>query len=154
MILKEVTLDYEKKEICKSILASLPEWFGIPESTAKYIEESADLTMFTIYDNYKAIGFVSIKINTQYTIEINVIGILPEYHKKGLGRTLVNHVLIWAKENSYHFIQVKTLDESHPDIHYAKTRNFYLSVGFKPLECIPEIWGEKCPCLVMIQSIN
>lgn len=32
------------------------------------------------------------------------------------------------------------VDESSSDKNYAKTRKFYKAIGFKELECIPEIW--------------
>lgn len=60
----------------------------------------------------------------------------------------------WAKEKGYEFLQVKTLDESHPDVHYSGTRKFYLSVRFRPLECLPELWGKENPCLIMIKHIG
>lgn len=81
-------------------------------------------------------------------------GVLPDYHKQGIGRALVNRTLKWAKEHGYEFIQVKTLDEAHPDTYYKGTRKFYLSVGFKPLECLPELWGKENPCLIMIKHIS
>ena len=43
MKIKEI---YDKKvkiEISTSILESLPEWFGIPESTQEYIDNSSNL---------------------------------------------------------------------------------------------------------------
>lgn len=82
------------------------------------------------------------------------MGVLAKSHNQGIGSALVKRVLQWAKEKGYEFLQVKTLDESHPDVCYAKTRKFYESVGFKPLECLPELWGRENPCLIMIQYIN
>ncbi len=82
------------------------------------------------------------------------MGILPDYHRKGIGRALIDSVMSWTKERGYEFLQVKTLDESHPDVHYSGTRKFYLSVGFRPLECLPELWGKENPCLIMIKHIG
>lgn len=44
--------------------------------------------------------------------------------------------------------------ESHPDGHYARTRRFYTSVSFKPVECLPELWGHVNPSMIMIQHIG
>ena len=153
MVIKELNDEQEKREISASILKSLPNWFGIPESTQEYINESSNLPLFAAIDESKPLGFISIKENNQYTAEIYVMGVLPNYHKQGIGKTLLNRVLQWAKEKGYEFLQVKTLDESHPDVYYAGTRKFYTSVGFKPLECLPELWGKENPCLIMIQHI-
>lgn len=153
MIIKEIKDEEEKKKISTSILESLPNWFGIQESRQEYISESSNLPFFAAFDESKPLGFISIKENNQYTAEIYVMGVLPDCHNQGIGTSLFNRVLQWVKEKGYEFLQVKTLDESHPDIYYAKTRKFYASVGFKPLECLPELWGEENPCLIMIQHI-
>jgi len=48
---------------------------------------------------------------------------------------------------------VKTLDESAPDAFYAKTRQFYLRAGFKPLEVFPLHWNKENPCLFMAKPL-
>lgn len=153
MIIKEICDIQEKKEISTSILESLPNWFGIQESRQEYISESSNLPFFAAIDESNPVGFISVKENNRYTAEIYVMGVLPDSHNQGIGKSLVSRVLQWAKEKGYEFLQVKTLDESHPDIYYAKTRKFYTSVGFKPLECLPDLWGKENPCLIMIQHI-
>ena len=154
MNIKEIHDKQEKRQISTGILKSLPDWFGIPESTQEYINESSKLPFFAAIDESKPLGFISIKENNQYTAEIYVMGVLPDYHKQGIGRSLFNRALGWTKEYGYEFLQVKTLDASHPDIYYAGTRKFYLSMGFKPLECLPKLWGKENPCLIMIQYIR
>lgn len=99
-------------------------------------------------------GFISIKENSKYTAEVYVMGVLSDYHKRGIGRKLINKVLKWSKEQGYEFLQVKTLDESHPDIYYEGTRRFYKSVGFKEFECLKGLWGEENPCLIMVQHVR
>lgn len=153
MNIKEIHSKNQKVEISTKTLNSLPNWFGIPESTQEYIDESSNLPFFTIFNGTEPVGFIAIKENNKYTAEIYVMGVHPNYHRQGIGRTLITRVVEWSKENGYEFLQVKTLDESHPDIYYAKTRKFYLSTGFKPLECINELWGEDNPCLIMVQHL-
>lgn len=154
MEILEIYDNNQKRKISTEILEALPDWFGIPEATREYIDKSSNLSFFCATDGTKALGFISIKENSKYAAEIYVTGVLPKYHKQGIGWALFNTSIKWAKEQGYEFMQVKTLDESNPDIHYAITRNFYLSVGFKPLECIPELWGKNNPCLIMIQYIK
>lgn len=153
MYIKEINDNKEKIEISTKILKSLPNWFGIPESTQEYVNKSSKLPFFAAIEESNPLGFISIKENNEYTAEIYVMGVLPDYHKQGVGKALFNKTLRWAKEKGYEFLQVKTLDESHPDIYYAGTRKFYLSMGFKPLECFPELWGNENPCLIMIKYI-
>lgn len=154
MKIKEVSDEKEKIEITTNILKLLPDWFGIPESTQEYIDKSSKLPFFSAVDESKVLGFISIKENNQYSAEIYVMGIHPDRHRQGIGKALIDSVIRWTKERGYEFLQVKTLDESHPDVHYSGTRKFYLSVGFRPLECLPELWGKENPCLIMIKHIS
>ena len=153
MNIKEIHSKSEKIEISTRILKSLPNWFGIPESTKEYINESSNLPFFTMFNEEDPVAFISIKENNKYTAEIYVMGVHPNYQRQGIGRALINKAIEFLKEGGYEFLQVKTLDESHPDIYYARTREFYLSLGFKPLESIPELWGEDNPCLIMVQHL-
>lgn len=153
MKIVRVNISDEKKKISKKILNKLPSWFGIPESTNEYIEESSSMPFWAAYDNENPIGFIAIKSNNKSTAEIYVIGIEEEYHRKGIGKKLFNEALNWCRNEEYEFLQVKTVDESREDKAYEKTRKFYKAVGFRPLECIPEIWGKDNPCLIMVMKI-
>lgn len=81
MKIKEVNDEQEKREISTYILKSLPNWFGIPESTQEYIDESSKLPFFIAITESKPIGFISVKENNKYTAEIYVMGVLTDYHK-------------------------------------------------------------------------
>jgi hypothetical protein len=43
------------------------------------------------------------------------------------------------------------LEASCPNLDYARTRAFYRSLGFKPLEEFLELW-EGNPCLLMVKT--
>lgn len=55
--------------------------------------------------------------------------------------------------NNVEFLHLKTLSDSDPDRHYAKTRAFYLAVGFRPLEELTALWGKDNPCLLMVKRL-
>ena len=74
MEIREIYDRKQRREISTKILGSLPEWFGIPESTQEYIDNSSNSPFFAASHNSKAIGFISIKENNQYTVEIYVMG--------------------------------------------------------------------------------
>ena len=78
----QVTNDEEKKAIAKNILEELPEWFGIPEAREEYIRNSAGKTFFCAEENEKAVGFLYLKQTGKDTVELAVIGVLKEYHRK------------------------------------------------------------------------
>ena len=40
MIIKRIESDSAKEDITRTILESLPDWFGIPEATEEYIADS------------------------------------------------------------------------------------------------------------------
>jgi 8-oxo-dGTP diphosphatase len=80
------------------------------------------------------------------------MGIHPDFHRRGIGRSLVAAAEEYALELGVEYIQVKTLDTSHPSLEYARTRTFYESLGFRPLEVFPDLWDEENPCLLMVKK--
>ena len=59
-----MTLEYLEKgdpKITEKILRSLPDWFGIEESTQAYIEKSKELPMVVAFQEDIPVGFISIK---------------------------------------------------------------------------------------------
>lgn len=150
----KLTADIElKQSICRNILNGLPDWFGIPKYIEKYVSETKDMPFYVSYLDKEPIGFLALKQHNKYSAEIYVIAVNKEYHRCGVGTLLVNACVNWCLENEIEFLQVKTLDSTSEDENYAKTRNFYRKMGFKPLECINTLWDENNPCLIMIMSI-
>ena len=132
------------------IFRALPDWFGIPAAVDKYCAEIDHLPTWLAYDREMAVGFVSVKQHNAYCAEIYVMGVLPEYQRRGLGRALLNAAQSWLRQQGTEYLQVKTLGPSRSDENYAQTRAFYEAAGFRPLEEIRSIWDEENPCLIMI----
>ena len=141
----------EKARIVEEILLDLPEWFGLPESTRGYIDQSKELTLFAAKNRENMIGFITLKETSEDVCEVHCMGIKKEYHRKGVGKKLHYAFEDFAKEK-YEFIQVKTVDEGHYK-EYNQTIAFYKSVGFKKMEVFPTLWDEWNPCLIMIKKI-
>lgn len=142
----------EKIAISSKILYSLPEWFGLPESTAEYIETCRSLPFWAEYRDGSPIGFLAMQETSPYTAELYVMGVLKEYHRQGVGRALFAAFQEYAKSEGYEYLQVKTIDAGrYPE--YDRTRLFYESLGFRKLETFPTLWDEWNPCLVLIQSV-
>ena len=78
----------EKQRISRSILEALPEWFGISEAREQYIKESVAQPFFAAVDAEKAIGFLCLKETGKETVELSVMGVLKDYHRRGVGRKL------------------------------------------------------------------
>lgn len=141
----------EKAHIVEEILLDLPDWFGLPDSTKEYIEQSKQLVLFSAHHNNQNLGFITLKETSPDTCEIHCMGVKKEYHHKGIGKLLIKQFEEYAKE-LYEYIQVKTVDEGkYPE--YDQTISFYKSVGFKKLEVFPTLWDEWNPCLIMIKKI-
>ena len=136
---EEVSAD-KKQSIAREILEALPDWFGIPESREQYIKESADQPFFAAYILDKPVGFLCLKETGKETVELCVMGVLKEYHRKGIGRKLFETARETAKRSGY-----------YED--YDATNLFYLSLGFKEFEVFPNLWDEWNPCQIYVMAL-
>lgn len=143
-----------RMKTAESILLGLPEWFGIEESTNAYIQECAGLDFCTVYDGLKPVGFAAVKIHFSQSAELAVMGLLPEYHRKKIGKRLILEVLQFCTDSHIKFLTVKTLAPSHPSSEYAGTRAFYKAMFFFELEVFPDLWDPGNPCLMMIRTVS
>ena len=153
MKITQITNTEAKTTITTKILTALPNWFGIPESTQEYIHGVADKPFIAAYDGDEAVGFVSLLTHNAHTAEIYVMGILESHHRKGIGRQLVQACEDYCTANGLRVLTVKTLDASHPDEYYKRTRLFYETVGFIPLETFPTLWDASNPCLFLAKFV-
>ena len=152
MNITKLTNNAEKQTITRSILEALPDWFGIPEAREEYIEGSKDNIFFCAYEADKPVGFLYIKETGKDTAELAVMGVLKEYHRHGIGRTLFEHAKAAAREAGYSFLQVKTVQMGKYE-DYDNTNKFYFSLGFKEFEVFPTLWDEWNPCQVYVMSL-
>ena len=148
-------LKEQKSETCRKILESLPEWFGIPEATDAYVKGVVDLPMLVAKDQSGLIvGFIALKPQTSSAIEAYVLGIRPEWHRKGCGYLLFEAAENMARELGAKVLTVKTLAETNPNPHYRATRLFYEAMGFDPIEVFPTLWSPENPCLLMAKTLK
>lgn len=78
--------------------------------------------------------------------------VLPNYHNRGVGRLLVNVAEKFARMFSACLLEVKTLGPSKINSEYAITQEFYLKLGFIPVQELPDFWEDN-PCLIMIKYL-
>ena len=131
MQIKQIGCDVTKGIIARTILESLPDWFGIPEATEEYIDDSFGKPFFCAYDGETPVGFLYLKETGRHTVELAVMGVLKEYHRQGIGRKLFAEARNEAQRNGYSFIQVKTVQMGRYDI-YDDTRVYFVKEGFTP----------------------
>ncbi len=143
----------EKGRIAASVLAALPDWFGLPDSAAEYVRTSRGLPFWAAVEDGRAVGFAALKETAPKAAEVYVMGVLPERHRAGVGRRLFGALYRYARGRGYAFLQVKTVQEGrYPE--YDRTNAFYRAVGFTELECLPTLWDEWNPCQVLVMAVK
>ena len=153
MEIRTVTDRTEKQQIARFILESLQEWFAIDEAREDYIVKSVDLPFYAAFDKEKPVGFLCLKETGKDTVELCVMGVLKGYHRKGVGKMLVEKAKEEAMQMGYSFFQVKTVQMGiYED--YDDTNRFYRSLGFKEFEVFPLLWDEKNPCQIYVMSLK
>lgn len=141
----------EKAKIVSEVLLDLPDWFGLPENTKSYIDDSRELPLWVARKGEEIIGFITLTESSPETGDLHCMGIKKAYHRKGIGSQLYLVLEKYAKEK-YKYLQVKTVEEGHY-IEYDQTVAFYKAVGFSKLEVFPTLWDEWNPCLIMIKAL-
>lgn len=146
--------------ICEPILRSVPDWFALEEALLGYVRAAAEHPTAIAWapasrDQREPIaaGFVTLHRHFDPAAEIHCMAVRPEYHRTGVGHTLVEFSEAWCRDHAVRFLQVKTLSPSRPCVFYDQTRKFYIAMGFVPLEEFPLLWGPANPCLQLIKAV-
>lgn len=153
MTVKQIYDDSEKRQIARRVLEALTEWFGIPEAREDYIEKSAGQLFFAATDGSAPVGFLYLKESGKDTVELYVMGVLKEYHRRGIGRRLFEAAKSAASASGYSFMQVKTVQMGRYE-EYDGTNRFYISMGFKEFEVFPTLWEERNPCQIYVMALR
>lgn len=139
-------------EVCATILATLPTWFGMPEANADYARAAEQHPTFVARDG-AAVGLTTITRFGDYSAEVHLMAVVPEMHRRGVGRQMLRAAEEWLIDLGVEYLQVKTLSPSRPDPGYEATRAFYAAVGFRPLEEFPLLWDPSNPALQLIKRL-
>lgn len=132
-MIKQIFNEVEKRQITRYILEALTDWFGIEQAREDYIEKSTDQLFFAAIENSAPVGFLYLKESGKDTVELYVMGLLKEYQRRGIGRSLFDAAKTIALKNGYSFIQVKTVQMGRYE-EYDRTNQFYINMGFKEFE--------------------
>jgi ribosomal protein S18 acetylase RimI-like enzyme len=138
---------------CEPILRALPDWFGIEQAIQHFVAEIDHLPTWLAYHADAVVGFLSLKVHNLFAAEVYLIAVRAETHRMGIGKTLMVQAEGFLRQQGVEYLQVKTLGPSHPDPGYAKTRAFYLALGFRPLEELTELWSPQNPCLILVKRL-
>lgn len=138
----------------RQVLESLPDWFGNPEAIEEYCGKVKTLPLWAALDSGgEALGILAADIHYGRTGEVIVMGVMPETHRKGVGRALYRAAEAYFKERGCTYAMVKTLSDIVNFAPYEKTRRFYKSMGFCELVTLREMWDEENPCLILLKEV-
>lgn len=151
IIISKITDPEFKAKIVEEILLDLPDWFGLPESIKKYIEDSKSLPLWLASVGEESVGFVTLSQSSEECAKLHCMGVKMKYHHQGIGTLLYKELEQYAKK-SFDYIQVKTVEEGRYK-EYDQTVAFYKRMGFVKLEVFPALWDKNNPCLIMIKRI-
>jgi ribosomal protein S18 acetylase RimI-like enzyme len=140
-------------EVCRAVLAELPTWFGIQDAVDDYIALADRTPTVVASAEGRDVGLLIVIHHSPYAAEVYLMGVLPERHRQGIGRQMLEHAEAALAAAGVEFLQVKTLSASRDDEGYAKTRAFYLAYGFRPLEEFPDLWNPQNPALQMVKVV-
>ena len=144
----------KKSEICRRILADLPEWFGVPESVEDYIRDVREMPFLAAMSSGEAVAFLALCEHNPHTAEVWVMGVMQEYHRQGLGRELILEAEALCRDAGRSFLTVKTRDDGGVYEPYARTLAFYRAAGFLPLQMLEGYWDEDNPCLMLAKWVG
>ena len=155
MRIHEIGAGAERSRVCERILRSLPEWFGIESAVEDYVRDVAALPTFGAWlsDSHEAAGLLALKLHSQFAAEIYLMAVERRSHGRGVGTALVDVAERFLRSQSVEYLQVKTLGPSRPSAAYARTRRFYESRGFRPLEELHGLWSEGNPTLIFVKRL-
>jgi GNAT superfamily N-acetyltransferase len=140
------------------LLRLLPGWFGIESSVLEYVAQARTRPAYQAWPDpgtgaAEPSGVLLAARHFPASAEIYLMAVDPAWHRRGAGRALVAALEADLIAEGVEFLQVKTQGPARPDAGYAKTRQFYAGVGFRPLEEIHGLWP-GLPCLIMIKSLR
>ena len=93
--------------------------------------------------NKEVVGFISFFVN-QGKAEIGWIGIHPDLHRQGVGRSLLHRLLRELESTQVSELYVHTLGDAVDYEPYQRTRKFYRQMGFQDFKRIAHPENPDC----------
>ena len=141
--------------ICRSILATIGDWFGMPESNAAYEALAESGPAIVAADETGApVGLMLLRRHFATTLEVYFLGVRRDRHRQGAGRALMTYAEEIARAEGRRFVQVKTQGPSANYEPYERTRRFYEALGYAALEELDVGWGPENPTLIMVKAVG
>jgi GNAT superfamily N-acetyltransferase len=136
----------------EAILASVPEWFGIPEAIAQYVADAARLPSYLAVDGDEVVGAALLAEHFSASRELHLLAVRRDRHRQGIGRLLVEAVVADLSADGVRLLEVHTVGASHESEAYAGSRVFYEAVGFVPMNELQRIDWDG-PTLILVRPL-
>ena len=136
----------------REILASVPEWFGIPEANEGYVEDAGRFPSYLAVDGDEVLGVALVAEHFPRARELHLIAVRRDHHRRGIGRTLLRAVEDDLRVDGVRVLEVHTVGPSYQDEGYARTRAFYLAQGFLALNELERIDWDG-PTLILVKPL-
>ena len=134
------------------LLTSVPEWFGIPEANAQYVAAAGRLPSYLAVDGDEVVGVALLAEHFPGSRELHLLAVRRDRHRRGIGRLLVDTVVADLRQSGVRLLEVHTVGPSHEDEGYARTREFYLALGFVAMTELQRIdWNG--PTLILVRPL-
>ncbi len=116
-----IASDTQDPASVERLLRALPEWFGLEDPIVQYVRdaESAPTYLATDCGTGEVVGVILMHRHYPEAAEIHLMAVDPQWHRRGVGRALVEAVERDLVASGARMLQVKTLGPSEPDEHYA-----------------------------------
>jgi GNAT superfamily N-acetyltransferase len=150
----EIVRNQRDPDRVESILRGLPEWFGIESAIVDYVDAARTLPSYLAVEDGEVVGVCLVERHFPQAAEVHLLAVDRAWHRRGVGRALMDAVEQDLGDEGVAFLQVKTLGASRESLEYALTRRFYEALGYVALEEFDAdtLWPGN-PCLVMIKHL-
>jgi len=131
----EVSIAEEKdpalrRRILETLTARLTDWFARDDAKRHYAQQAEILEARVARIDGRPGGLLLIKRHSPVSAEIYWLGVDPDHHRQGIGKTLIGAVERRLREEKIRFLFVMTLHPEDPYEPYRRTRHFYERMGF------------------------
>ena len=140
--------------ICRNILATIGDWFGMPASNAEYEGLAQTGPAVLALESGAPVGLILLKRHFSTTLEVYFLGVDAAHHRQGVGRALMEHAEAVARAEARRFVMVKTQGPSANYEPYERTRRFYEALDYAALEELDVGWGPENPTLLMAKFVG
>jgi GNAT superfamily N-acetyltransferase len=135
-----------------TVLASLTEWFGIPEANARYVADAARLASYLAVEGDHVVGVALVAEHFPESRELHLLAVRRDRHRQGIGRLLVEAVADDLLRAGVRLLEVHTVGPSHESEEYRRTREFYVASGFVAMTELQRIdWNG--PTLILVRPL-